>query len=62
MSEDVTPKPAPIEPDYIGDGVYVCFDGYHVWLGLDAHQKLIGLEPSVMGALMNYGRRAWGLE
>ena len=46
--------------DYIGDGVYASFDGYHIILELkgqpDArgHHCRIALEPGVMGALVSY--------
>jgi hypothetical protein len=58
------PKPAaPLPgPEYLGDGVYASFDGYHAWLGLDAGQQLIALEPSVIGALIGYARRCHKLE
>ena len=41
---------------YLGDGVYASFDGFNIWLGLEADQELIALEPSVFVALMAYGR------
>jgi hypothetical protein len=37
---------------YIGDGVYVNFDGYHIWLRADNNN--IGLEPEVLKALFDY--------
>lgn len=46
--------------DYIGDGVYVGFDGYQIWLmtgtgapSLDAEQH-IALEPAVWRQLQEY--------
>ena len=47
--------------EYIGDGVYVGYDGYHIVLflqdtgayGLNA----IALEPSVLGALNEYAEK-----
>jgi hypothetical protein len=40
---------------YLGDGVYVSHDGYHIWLDLrgqgDEGETRIGLEPSVLDAL-----------
>lgn len=47
------------DPDYIGDGVYVSHDGYHVWLetlGGGPHHQ-IGLEPAVFNALIKYRER-----
>ena len=49
-----------IDKRYIGDGVYVAHDGYHVWLttnredGRGGHQ--IALEPAVLKALDEYRR------
>lgn len=42
---------------YIGDGVYVSFDGFQIWLRLDAHdaQPLIALEPKVFRKLVRHG-------
>mgnify|MGYP001591535628 CR=1 FL=1 len=45
------------EPDYLGDGVYVCFDGYQIELrgnDFDAPTDVIYLEPSVVQALRRY--------
>lgn len=41
---------------YLGDGVYASFDGYHIWLDLRAQDPTIriGLEPSVMRKLRQY--------
>lgn len=46
-------------PEYLGDGVYVTFDGYHIWLRTGAHDSddnkyKIALEPSVYAALVRY--------
>ncbi len=46
-------------PQYIGDGVYVAFDGYHVWLLTGSHREeeatnKIALEPHVVAALVKY--------
>lgn len=40
---------------YIGDGVYVSFDGYQVWLRADENR--IALEREVYGALLAYVER-----
>jgi hypothetical protein len=39
---------------YLGDGVYASFDGYHIWLGLDATTQIIALEPEVLSALNKF--------
>lgn len=42
-------------PLYIGDGVYVNYDGYHVWLMTGSHvnpDNKIALDPSVQVALV----------
>ena len=49
-----------IEKDYIGDGVYVDFDGYHIVLtaenGVYATDT-IALEPPVFEALLRFNAR-----
>ena len=42
--------------DYLGDGVYVDFDGYQIWLSTQ-QGDLIALEPSVYLALIRYVER-----
>jgi hypothetical protein len=46
--------------DYIGDGVYCSFDGYHIWLwtsnGLSDSER-IALEPNVLDNLNHYAAR-----
>lgn len=41
---------------YLGDGVYVSYDGFHVWLDLRAQDDTtkIALEPEVAEALIQY--------
>lgn len=40
---------------YLGDGVYVSFDGYQIWLAANHHEnKVIALEPAVMQQLIEY--------
>jgi hypothetical protein len=58
---DVSTKP-PVEPTYLGDGVYASFDGYHIWLHLGAHDTpaLIAIEPHVYDSLRHYAKRVWG--
>jgi hypothetical protein len=45
------------KPEYLGDGVYASFDGWHIWLKTGSHDdpgNKIALEPSVYEALMRY--------
>lgn len=48
--------------EYLGDGVYAGYDGWHIWLMLGDHRSdpLIALEPAVMKALNDYAARVWG--
>jgi len=40
---------------YLGDGVYVSFDGYQIWLAVNHHEnKVVALEPSVLDRLYKY--------
>lgn len=51
---------SPDYKDYIGDGVYVSFDGYHIWLTVergDEGQARIALEPEVFHNLVQYRKR-----
>lgn len=45
--------------EYLGDGVYASFDGWHIWLRADgpngAHR--IALDSSVFAALLTYRDR-----
>ncbi len=44
--------------DYIGDGVYVSFDGYCIWLAVSHHtNKVVALEPEVFERLVKYAER-----
>ena len=46
-------------PDrYLGDGVYVSYDGYYLWLDLrgQAGETRIALEPAVLEQLDQYRR------
>jgi hypothetical protein len=57
---DVSTK-SPVEPTYLGDGVYASFDGYHIWLKTgDGHDQQIALEPSVYFSLRRYAQSIWG--
>lgn len=45
--------------DYIGDGVYVEFDGYNVWLKTERDGRIheIALEPPVFDSLCGFVKR-----
>ena len=61
---DVMPKP-PIEPTYLGDGVYASFDGFMIVLYTSdgiTNSPPIYLEPSVYHALRTYGAKIWELK
>lgn len=47
-----------IEDRYIGDGVYVSYDGYHIWLDTRAQEPVnrIAMEPAVWDQLIQYRR------
>ena len=49
-----------VKKDYIGDGVYVAFDGYGYWLtaedGIRATDAIY-LEPTVLSALVQFVER-----
>lgn len=47
--------------EYLGDGVYASFDGYHVWLRTGSHDAPggIALEPSVFASLKRYYEARW---
>lgn len=60
MEEDVSPRPAIPGDEHLGDGVYVSFDGYQIWLAANDHRnKVVALEPAVFKALMAYALRLW---
>ena len=48
-----------IDDDYLGDGVYASFDGYHIVLDLRAQDNTtrIALEPPVLTALDRFRAR-----
>lgn len=42
---------------YLGDGVYVSFDGYQLWLAANHHEnRVIALEPAVLLGLIKYAQ------
>ncbi len=45
---------------YIGDGVYVSFDGYQIWIAVnDHHNKVVAIELEVFKALVEYGNEVF---
>lgn len=54
----MTDKPTPPEPQHLGDGVYVSFDGYHLNVAVNHHENhAVSLEPAVLRQLLAYARR-----
>lgn len=48
---------------YLGDGVYVSFDGYHINLAVNHHNNhVIALEPEVAVALQEYIKQIQNLK
>jgi hypothetical protein len=47
--------------EYLDDGVYATFDGYHVWVHTerDGVWQSIALEPSTFDALINYRKKVY---
>ena len=46
--------------EYLGDGVYVNFDGFGIWLHANSHDKptdRIYLEPQILQSLNEYVER-----
>ena len=45
-------------PRYLGDGVYVSFDGWQLWVAANSHTRpqRVALEPAVLLRLLNYAR------
>lgn len=45
---------------YLGDGVYVSFDGYHIWIAANHHEnKVVAMEPEVFKAFIAYGKEVY---
>lgn len=42
---------------HVGDGVYVTFDGYQLWLGANGPFKQIALDPGAFSGVVGYARR-----
>lgn len=54
MSDEPKDKP-PLPERYIGDAVYVSFDGWNIWLRTgDGNDQRIALEPSVYLGLKRF--------
>lgn len=53
------PAPPPIDLEYLGDGVYAYFDGYHTWLRTERDGRVheIALEPAMAAQVLEYDRR-----
>ena len=47
------------KPEYLGDGVYANFDGYHVVLTTGPSNNPIYLDQAVWQALVDYGERVF---
>jgi hypothetical protein len=48
-----------VPAEYLGDGVYVIYDGYGIWLHADSHEfptDRIYLEPEVLEKLNNFAK------
>lgn len=49
-----------MEEKYIGDGVYVSFDGYNIWLSVNHHtNKVVALEKEVFNELVKYANKVY---
>ncbi len=54
MTDDQPPLP---EPRHVGDGVYVSFDGYQIWLAVNHHRhRVVALEPGVLERVVDFAR------
>jgi hypothetical protein len=55
MIDDRPPMP---EARHIGDGVYVRFDGYQLWLAVNHHtNEVVALDSRVVRNLVEYARQ-----
>ena len=45
--------------EYIGDGVYVSYDGYYIRISINDHRNepVVALEPEVLQGLINYAKK-----
>lgn len=63
MSDDVAVKPPAPAPEYLGDGLYVEHDGWHVRLYAPnnlGHEQELFLEPDVLAAFLRWVERLKG--
>ena len=62
MDIDVTVREPRPEKEYLGDGVYASFDGYHIELRANdpVHGPVIYMEPQVYQSLTRYAKKIWG--
>ena len=50
-----------IKHDYIGDGVYVSFNGFHIVIAVNSPENVVAyLERDVFNALRRYAKQIWG--
>jgi len=48
----------PENKQYLGDGVYASFDGFHILLAANHHENVvIALDPDVMEKLKQYAEK-----
>lgn len=51
------PKVSPPEPQHVGDGVYVSFDGYHVNIAVNHHlNHAVALDPGALRGLIEFAK------
>ena len=56
---------AKILEKYLGDGVYVSFDGYHINIAVNDHTNhVVALEPTVVDTLIEYFKevKKWNIK
>lgn len=48
--------------EYLGDGLYVSYDGYTIWLRAPraGGDHYVGLEPEIWKSLEEYTHKVWG--
>jgi hypothetical protein len=58
VTEEATQIPGMPKDRHIGDGVYVSFDGYQLWLAANDHRnRVIALDPSVLAELIRFAQQ-----
>lgn len=49
--------------EYLGDGVYISFDGYQIWLAVNhPNNRVVALDPIVLRALLIFEERLRGVQ